>query len=98
MSKYINADELKVTLLNLADGTKEWGEGVQIGFNSCINALDIMPAADVVEVVRCKDCKYNYGIANNCEYAKDDIVCCYWESDGLHSDDFCSKGERKETE
>lgn len=50
MSKYINADELKVTLLNLADGTKEWGEGVQIGFNSCINALDVMPSADVVEV------------------------------------------------
>ena len=49
---------------------------------------------DFFEVVRCKDCKYNYGIANNCEYAKDDIVCCYWESDGLHSDDFCSKGEK----
>ena len=48
-------------------------------------------------IVRCKDCKYNYGIANHCEYAKDDIVCCYWESDGLHSDDFCSKGEREET-
>lgn len=50
------------------------------------------------EIVRCKDCIYNYGIANNCEYAKDDIVCCYWESDGLHSDDFCSKGKRRETE
>lgn len=53
---------------------------------------------DSVAVVRCKDCKYNYGIANNCEYAKDDIVCCYWKSGGLHSDDFCSKGERKETD
>ena len=71
MSKYIDADKLKVTLLNLADGTKEWGEGVQIGFNSCINALDNMPSADVAEmkhgewkhnknndVIKCSECSF----------------------------------------
>lgn len=47
-----------------------------------IEAVPIF-SEDVAEVVRCKDCKYNYGIANNCEYAKSDIVCTLWESDGF---------------
>ena len=52
-------------------------------------ALNNIPAADVVEVVRCKDCKHCIG------------PVCYnehWESVGCPSvqpDDFCSYGERK---
>ena len=57
-----------------------------------IEAVPIF-SEDVVEVVRCKNCKYNYGIANNCEYAKSDIVCTLWESDGFDETDFCSRGE-----
>ena len=49
---------------------------------------------DLVEVVRCKDCKFNYGNEHNCEYNHHDLVCTYWESDGLDDDDFCSQGER----
>lgn len=51
--------------------------------------VDAIPAADVVEVVRCKDCKHCIG------------PVCYnehWESVGCPSvqpDDFCSYGERK---
>ena len=93
MSKYINADKLKAFI----DAGKYRNPCEKVfSENDIIDMVNEMPSADVVEVVRCKDCKYNYGIANNCEYAKDDIVCCYWESDGLHSDDFCSKGERKD--
>ena len=50
------------------------------------------------EIIRCKDCIYNYGIMHNCEFSKDDIVCTMWETDGMHSDDFCSSGERIKTE
>ena len=52
------------------------------------NIMEV-PAADVVEVVRCKDCKHCIG------------PVCYnehWESVGCPSvqpDDFCSYGERK---
>ena len=39
----------------------------------------ITPAADVVEVVRCKDCKHRY-----------ELLCCYGEYDY----GFCNYGER----
>lgn len=50
------------------------------------------PAADVVEVVRCKDCKY-------WEKGKDyEPYCNHWGNmmTETKEDDFCSYGERKE--
>lgn len=51
------------------------------------NAIKEVPAADVVEVVRCKDCRYFDVI----------IDCCTNElaMHSCHADDFCSYGERK---
>ena len=50
------------------------------------------PAADVVEVVRCKDCKYWQD--NNGGYPHEE---CKWsENETPDLDDFCSYGERKE--
>lgn len=50
-------------------------------------------AADVVEVVRCKDCKY---YKQNPYSQEEDRLCMSW-SDWLPTDpeDFCSYGERK---
>ena len=48
------------------------------------------------EVVRCNECIHNVGIRDNTEFYDNDIVCDYWESDGLYSTDFCSYGERAE--
>ena len=50
------------------------------------------PTADVVEVVRCKDCIYfqdnNSGYPHNeCKWCKDETP---------NADDFCSYGERKD--
>lgn len=89
MPKYINADYLKVTLLNFLDTTE--ATGMRIGTQFCIHALDEMPAADVVEVVRCKDCKY--WVVNDCALmfpVNVDMRIC--------PDDFCSFAERKEAE
>lgn len=47
-----------------------------------------IPAADVVEVVRCKDCKWWH--KGGCAFRKD---CT---ADLPSADDFCSHGERKE--
>lgn len=47
----------------------------------------INPAADVVEVCRCKDCKYNIGTQG------DFIECDYW-LDIVKPNGFCSYGER----
>lgn len=49
--------------------------------------LDEIPAADVAPVVRCKDCKHEFG--GSC------IICGFQKR---KPDDFCSYGERKETE
>lgn len=50
---------------------------------------------DSVSVVRCKDCRHNV-LTKDGEYNEEDIVCDYWLSDGLDSNDFCSYGERRE--
>lgn len=47
-----------------------------------------IPTADVVEVVRCKDCKWWH--TDGCAFRKDAV------KDLPAADDFCSHGERKE--
>lgn len=60
--------------------------------------INVQPTIDAVPVVRCKDCKHNYGKKHNEGYNHEDIVCDYWETDGLNENDFCSYGERSEDE
>ena len=45
-----------------------------------LRAIRELPAADVAEVVRCKDCRWR------------GIEACAWETDN----DFCSYGKRRE--
>lgn len=70
-----------------------------------VNAVtdkDIMniPAADVVEVVRCKDCKYAHYWYGNDNIGNTKYLCHYIEYDTFYPDvfvdDFCSRGERRE--
>ena len=67
--------------------THEW----QI-FNGVL-AIEYIPPADVVEVVRCKDC-------NNADYAGCPKGRCYCMEHGTYfnSDDYCSYGENQEQE
>lgn len=83
MAKYIDAEAFKRKLID------------EKGFFPAIvaSALEEMPTADVVEVVRCKDCIY---------YSRP-IRACYHNTFPFHcesrpimrEDDFCSYGERK---
>lgn len=50
--------------------------------------LKLIPAADVVAVVRCKDCKWNTGAQGNF------VQCNYW-LDLVKPNGFCSYGERR---
>jgi hypothetical protein len=62
---------------------------------NCLYAHDhFVPAADVAEVVRCKDCKYY----KQNPYGEDGQKMCQCWIDWLSTDnnDFCSYGERKE--
>lgn len=81
MTEYISREDAKASLQekvfhNLTDE-----------FYGAMQVLDELPAADVVPVVRCKDCRYRV----------DPDKCCH--PDGLlrsKDNDFCSYGERKE--
>lgn len=46
----------------------------------------------------CMNCFHNYGVRHNTEFNPEDIVCEYWESDGLTKEDFCSRWKDKESE
>ncbi len=54
-----------------------------------IDCIKSLPAADVVEVVRCKDCKFwDFG---RCEGIKNGLIQEYTQPD-----DYCSYGDRAE--
>jgi hypothetical protein len=58
-------------------------------------AIEDSTAADVVEVVRCKDCRFKT-LTQDGEYNPEDIVCEFFMTDGMQENDFCSYGERRE--
>ena len=70
------------------------GELLKFYREGVLKAIADAPAADVVEVVRCKDCKY---------FTQDKIAdeimdrCVYFGGMvSIAPDDFCSYGERRE--
>ena len=97
MARYIDADELR----------KYWLEnGINenvYNTNDVLDSIDYQPSADVVEVCRCGECRFN---VNNMEkdgydttdYSGEDIVCSYFMTDGMQATDFCSYGKRREGE
>lgn len=59
----------------------------------CVDAriLDSIPAADVVPVVRCKDCRHIH-------IWKDVYYCRYWERWEITPNGFCSSGAKMDGE
>lgn len=81
MARYVDIDDIIKTFEKM--------HGTESTLINCYNAdwivsfLESQPTADVVEVVRCKDCKYfseiqHCGILGFCE-----------------SNEYCSRGERR---
>ena len=82
--RLIDADDAKRTYTQDMFDTEEDFERVN-------DVLDYAPAADVVEVVRCKDCKY---FGRELENGKHD--CTDFNLPYCRPDDFCSYGVQKE--
>ena len=90
MKKYIDADRLLMEAKALSgpmtgDGWDNWG---------VFALIERQPAADVVEVVRCKDCKHWWNNANACW----GVETCggfpeIWE---YGPDFYCAFGERRD--
>lgn len=88
--EYVERSEAKRIILE-----NEWKNPVVPNVVNMI--LDRVPAADVVEVVRCKDCKHWYHeTAGMIEHYECSVFCdCYGRGYLTGADDFCSYGERK---
>ena len=101
MAEYIEREAVLDSLRKLSAGLKDILKGLKyieetqicnaeiLTVYECAMRVTEQPTADVVPVVRCKDCKhrgeqYLHGTAN-CNYHNTLIDC----------DDFCSYGERK---
>lgn len=100
MPRYIDADERKQHIASFAGMfTDELGFAVSI--EAVLEALDSAPAADVVEVVRCKDCRYweEIGIDPITDYTFGYCRHYQWQDEEnsreTNGQDFCSYGERK---
>lgn len=83
MSRYIDKDKLLDDLNWFAPEPHK---------DSISDFIEEQPEVDVVEVVRCKDCKYYQD--NNGGYPHPE---CRWShGETPNEDDYCSYGERKE--
>lgn len=70
--KYVEAEKVRASMMY---------NGFRAPDMTVTEFVDDLPAADVVEVVRCRDCK-NYHTDTRCEMFPD-------------QNDYCSYGERK---
>ena len=79
MPRYIDVDNVKLKGISVFDQNLE----ILIPLSDVRKSLQMTPTADVVEVVRCKDCKYfsefqHCGVLGFCE-----------------PNEYCSRGERR---
>ena len=90
MARYIDAELAKRIIIKT-----EWeNKGIPLAF---CQMIDLMPTADVVEVVRCKDCKRCY--EKRTKRNNQSMRFCM-RMDGneyqVNANDFCSYGTPKE--
>lgn len=111
MTKYIELEALKNRFAKRLVWLKkdihdEYSLGLYDGCEYDTKLIDEIPAADVVPVVRCRDCKY-WGDEDGKLQDSDGALCARctvhnYLIDGRHTgwcpteNDFCSYGERKE--
>ena len=92
MAEYIEREQVKDELLSWAVCIKHPEHLLK---EDALCVIDAIPAADVVPVVRCKDCKYrsyDYDCVGNhlCEKRGNRYYC--------EDNDFCSYGERRDSD
>ncbi len=63
-------------------------------FDDAMSLMEDAPAADVVEVVRCKDCEHYFCDTPYCKKHK--VGYCAFDEIVKDKNHFCSYGERKE--
>lgn len=89
--EYIERDELESRIKKHVKCRDADRETLEWAKDECIRQAHCMPAADVVEVVRCKDCKHASFL-----YSCGGYMCKKGCGATKSENDFCSYGERKE--
>lgn len=90
MSEYI---ERKAVINKINEIPSHFDSGdIKYGIEIAIQAIKDTPTTDVVEIVRCKDCRHYVA-----EYCTRDIKS-RTNMFYMRADDFCSYGERKDEE
>ena len=98
MSRYIDADKTRADLWMHGMNMSGEYQGVWVRFKDIEMVFDSQPTADVVPVVRCKECKW-------CCHFTDGHIECRLIYDlkpvprtymRMRESDFCSYGERRE--
>jgi hypothetical protein len=97
MSRYIDADKYLDELDKqiCSDCIDEDAHCCSCGVGSARAIAKDAPTADVVEVVRCKDCAHYHEI-KGFDYKGRKARQCVWHSALRHEDDYCSDGIRRE--
>lgn len=89
--------EREAALFAALVGADKWDGGSNYERDLVIEeAISRVPAADVIEVVRCKECEHwerQLGKRGICKSSQWENECLYYET---IEHDFCSYGERKE--
>ena len=91
MDKYISRENLLNRLELVEMDNYGFTLGVQMGVNHAIQCVKEEPAADVVEVTFCKDCRYYQDAKVN----EKGFLICPASSIEITETDYCSYGERK---
>lgn len=93
MSRYIDADKLIERLMHsplFLVAPKNSKDGI-------IDLIVRQPTVDVVEVVRCKDCKHLTVVNNESIYARcEKTGYIFWSFETDTREHFCAYGERRE--
>lgn len=99
MKEYIERAEVKRQLRIWIQKAEEVMEHEAANcFRDCIYLIDQIPAVDVVEVVRCKDCANSRPIDKERWHETtfyEECVWCQWFDTGMLPDEYCSYGKRK---
>ena len=91
MARYIDKDKLIEAIERETEPYRTWD---CTKFEAAMDAIESVPTADVVEVVRCKDCKFYDKEFTN--FAGKHI-CSHFDKIVLDdNNDFCSYGEPKD--
>ena len=97
MAEYIKKEEVLERILYCPIMSKEgmpenlidaWADGTEDATEQLHSVISKIPAADVVEVVRCKDCKHS---SKNFK----GLMICHELGIVIKSTNFCSYGERR---